>query len=178
MDAILKVKMLEVSKIKEAIIVAAFTLAAVYTPVMIHFFGGVNAGQKFLPMPFFVLLAGILLGWRAGLVTAIAAPLISFLLSGMPAINILPFIILQLAVLGLVSGILRKKMDVFFSLCGAIFAGWLAIGISLFLFSRIDALNYVITGLKNGLIGIVLALVLISTAVIIINKYLSREKGI
>ncbi len=178
MSAILKAKRLNVSIAKETFYVGVFTGLAIYTPYVVHFFGGVDAGQKFLPMPFFVLLAGILLGWRAGLATAIAAPLISFSLSGMPAMKILPYLMFQLAVFGLVSGIIRKKMDVFFSLLVAMISGWIAIGVSLALFSKMNALNYVFTGIKNGLPGIAISLIIIPFAAYLINKYFSDEKGV
>ena len=178
MNTLLKVKIFNVSIIQETLYVGVFTTLAIYTPYIVHFFGGTNAGQKFLPLPFFVLLAGILLGWRAGLTTAIAAPLISYLISGMPMINILPFIMLQSAVLGAISGILRRKENVVISLTAAIALGWMTIGIALFIFSKINALNYVVSGIKNGLPGIVLELVLIPIIIVVINKYLSREERI
>lgn len=178
MNAILKIRSLEISKAKEALFVIAFTALAVYAPYIVHFFGGANAGQRFLPMPFFVLLAGIFLGWRAGLATAIAAPLISFSISGMPAMQILPFIVLQMAVIGIVSGILRNGKNIIVSMAASMASGWLVIGIALFLFSKMSAKNYVISGIRNGFPGILLELILIPLIVIVINRYLSREEKI
>lgn len=178
MKNITKISTLDFSITKEAFLVVAFTFLAVYTPYVVHFFGGASAGQKFLPMPFFVLLAGILLGWRAGLATAIAAPLISFLISRMPVIQILPFIMVQMAVLGIISGVLRNSKNIIISLASAIALGWMTIGVALFIFSNINALNYIISGIKNGLPGIVLELVLIPMIVIVINKCLSCEEKI
>lgn len=178
MNSILKVKILEISKTKEIFFVAVFTLFAVYTPAIIHFFGGSSAGQKFLPMPFFVLLAGIILGWRAGLATAVAAPIVSFLISGMPAMEILPFIMFQLAVLGIISGMLRNKKNIFIVLAGSMAFSWVTIGIALFIFSKINTMNYVFSGIKSGLFGIILELALIPIILVIINKYLFREKEI
>lgn len=95
---------------KELLYVGAFSVLAIYTPYVVHFLGGANAGKIWLPMPFFVLLAGIALGWRAGMATAIVSPLVSYLISGMPVLSILPFITIQLAVLGTVAGFLGKNI--------------------------------------------------------------------
>ena len=177
MNTFLKVKVLEFSKAKEGLYVVVFAGLAIYIPYVVHFFGGVGVGQKLLPMPFFVLLAGIMLGWRAGIATAIAAPLMSFSFSGMPAITILPFIIFQLTILGAISGILRHK-NIIISLTAAIVASWITLGIMLSLFSKINVLNYVTNGIKNGAPGIILQLILIPIILFVINKYFNREKEI
>jgi len=120
-------------------------------------------------MPFFVILAGLLLGWRAGLATALMSPIVSYLLSGMPMVDILPFIILQLAAYGAVAGTMREKHNAIISVGAAIFAGWAAIGTSMFLFSKINALSYVIQGIKTGLPGIAIQLIAIPAIIFLIQ---------
>jgi len=86
------------------------------------------AGPTLLPLFFFVLLAGILFGWRAGILIGLLTPLFSYALSGMPLPQILPRIIIEASVYGLAAGILHGRFSfaVFPSLVAAIIAGRLA----------------------------------------------------
>ena len=52
------VQVLKITRTKEIIFSAVFTALAIYAPMVVHHFAGVDGGRKFLPMPFFVLLAG------------------------------------------------------------------------------------------------------------------------
>ena len=54
-------------------------------------------GPMFLPMFFFVLLAGVLFGWRAGVLVGLLTPLVSYGISGMPLPQVLPRIITEAA---------------------------------------------------------------------------------
>jgi hypothetical protein len=80
-------------------------------------------------MHIFVFVAGLLFVWRTGLVVGLLTPLTSYAASGMPALQILPQIVVELSVYGLVAGILREKFDllVIWSLLGAMVAGCLAL---------------------------------------------------
>ncbi len=62
-----------------------------------------------LPMHWPVLLAGLCYGWRSGLVVGASAPLVSYLLSGMPPPPMLPPMVAELAVYGGVAGLLREQ---------------------------------------------------------------------
>ena len=81
------------------------------------------------PMHFFVLMAGLLFGWRAGLIVGLSTPIISFAISGMPAVVLLPQIIAEVSVYGLVAGILREKFNLqaIWSLIGAMIGGRLTL---------------------------------------------------
>lgn len=80
-------------------------------------------------MHIFVLLAGLLFGWRAGLVVGLFTPLASYGVSGMPALAILPQIVVELSFYGLAAGILRQKFNLraIWSLIGAMMVGRLAL---------------------------------------------------
>lgn len=67
------------------------------------------AGPTFLPMHVFVLLGGLLFGWRAGLVIGLFTPISSYGISGMPPLPILPQVVIELAAYGLAAGILHEK---------------------------------------------------------------------
>ena len=81
---------LEFKDVRLYIFSAAFISLDVLVPWLTHHFGGVQAGSIFLPMFFFILLAGLLGGWRAGLLVGLFTPLASFGVCGMPLLPVLP----------------------------------------------------------------------------------------
>ncbi len=103
----------------KAITAALAVVTAVALPQLFHAAGvisgaGAALGSAFLPMHLPVLLAGLLGGPIVGIVAGAASPLISFLISGMPAAGMLPFITLELAAYGVAGGFLSKtKLPVF-----------------------------------------------------------------
>lgn len=169
-------QVLKISKTKEAIFSVVFTALAIYTPTLIHYFAGVDGGRTYLPMPFFVLLAGILLGWRAGLATAVMSPIVSYLISGMPMTNILPYVTVQVVALGAVSGFLREKYNAFLAVAASIAASWLAIGIALALFSKMSAVGYAATGLKAGLPGTLIQLLAVPAILFLLKHNFQDEE--
>jgi niacin transporter len=169
-------QVLKLTQIKELIFTVTFVVLAVLTPMVFHFFSGVSAGRTFLPMHFFVLVAGLLLGWRAGLIVGAFSPSISFLISGMPAINILPFIIVELSAYGLATGLLRQKYNLWISLLGAIILGRVAVLAAIFLFSDMNAVNYIFQAISNGWQGIILQLIFAPVIVNIIDSSLFQRE--
>ena len=118
---------LKYNDIRSYIFTGVFALLSIAMPWVFHQFH--LAGPTFLPMHIFVLVAGLLFGWRAGLIIGFLTPLSSYMVSGMPALVILPQIVIELSVYGLVAGILREKFNLrlVWSLLGAMVAGRLAL---------------------------------------------------
>jgi niacin transporter len=170
------IQVLKLTKAKELFFTTAFVALAVLAPMGFHFFGGVGAGRIFLPMHFFVLTAGLILGWRAGLATGAFSVLISYLISSMPAINVLPFIAIELSVYGLVAGLLKDKFNVWISLFGALAFGRLAVLMTVFLFSNMNALNFVFAAARDGWQGIALQVIFIPVVVEIISSSLFQRE--
>lgn len=81
--------------------------------------------RVFLPMHWPVILAGLVYGWRSGLLVGAAAPLVSFAVSGMPPVFILPAMTAELAMYGLAAGLLRErfKLNAFLATAAALIAG-------------------------------------------------------
>lgn len=121
------ITILKYTDIRSYVFTVVFVALSVATPWVFHQFH--LAGPTFLPMHIFVLIAGLLFGWRAGLVVGLFTPLISYLVSGMPVARILPQIVIELCAYGLVAGILREKFNLraVWSLLGAMIAGRLAL---------------------------------------------------
>ncbi len=151
----------------KSIIAVIAVASAVILPQIFHAVGtisgtGAAMGAAFLPMHIPVLLAGFLGGPIAGLVSGILSPIISFGISGMPTSAMLPYMIIELAVYGLVSGILSKsKINTFFKLVITQVAGRLvragAVLIAIYAFGNtqltIASISAFVTA---GLFGIIL----------------------
>jgi niacin transporter len=75
-------------------------------PQVFHLTGGPASGATFLPMHIPVLIAGLLLGPVYGLILGGVTPVCSFLITAMPVAARLPFMIVELAIYGWVSGLL------------------------------------------------------------------------
>jgi len=118
---------LKYKDVRSYLFTAAFVMLAVFVPWVFHQFH--LAGATFLPMHIFVLIAGLLFGWRAGLLVGLFTPLVSYFISGLPALNILPQVIIEVSAYGFIAGILREKYSLrtVWSLLGAIVGGRLAL---------------------------------------------------
>jgi niacin transporter len=115
-------KVLSFSEAKYYIFSLTFVGLAVFTPWLCHQLN--LAGAKFLPMHFFVMFAGFLFGWRTGLLVGVLSPLMSYSITHMPPMAILPEVILELGVYGLAIGLLReKKLNIWAALFGAMILG-------------------------------------------------------
>ena len=118
---------LKYADIRSYVLTFVFVLLAVWTPWLFHQFH--LAGPTFLPMHIFVLIAGLIFGWRAGLIIGLFTPLASYAVSGIPALPILPQIVVELSAYGLVAGMLRERFNLrmIWSLLGAMIVGRLAL---------------------------------------------------
>lgn len=116
-SAILKNKSTAVRLTVKGVIAVLLVAMATALPQIAHFFGGSAAGSAYLPMYAPALLAGCLLGWQWGLGVGALSPLVSFGFtslvfgSAMPAAARLPYMVAELAVFGLVSGLFSKKIE-------------------------------------------------------------------
>ncbi len=165
-------------KIKKRLSLKAQTLAtllaiiaAIVIPQMCHVAGraagvGNAIGELLLPMHLPILLVGILAGPYAGAISGTLAPMISFAITGMPSSAILPFMVIELCVYGLVCGLLRNnKMPVLAKVLIAQISGRAARAITVLItfygFSGAIAPISIWNGLKAGIVGIVIQLALI-----------------
>ena len=82
--------------------------ANVVVPQLCHLVPG--GGAVLLPIYFFTLVAAVKYGWRAGLLTAVASPLVNALLFAMPAVAVLPAILVKSVVLALVAGYVAQRL--------------------------------------------------------------------
>jgi len=137
-------------------------------PLVFHSLFGAAGGQMFLPMHYAVLLGGLLLGPVAGAFLGIATPLLSTLVTGMPPVAILPPMVVELAIYGLIAGFAHHhwKLALFWSLLLAMAAGRIALGLAVAVLGssiglKAEPVAYVITSIVAGLPGIAVQIVVI-----------------
>ena len=180
-------KVLTFTDLRSYVFTAAFVLLDVAIPWVCHQFH--LAGPTFLPMHIFVLLAGLLFGWRAGLAVGLFTPLISYALTGMPVLAVLPQIVIELVFYGLVAGLLRERLNLraIWSLAGAMVAGRLALILVVSILSLFGAIHSPLGAeagpfavawsvVKQGWPGILIQLMLIPFIVILLEKLLAHRK--
>lgn len=155
---------------------------SVVLPQLLHFTGNAVAGRIFLPMHIPVILGGFILGPVFGLILGIIAPLISFLLTHMPIAPMLPFMIIELAVYGMVSGLMfhtlrfcDKKWGIYISLITAMVAGRAVYALSLLVAGRLFGIKdaapaEAVTATVTGLLGIAIQIVLIPAIIYALKK--------
>jgi len=178
---------LKYTDIRSYVFTFVFVLLDVLVPWVCHQFH--LAGPTFLPMHIFVLLAGLLFGWRAGLIVGFLTPLTSYAVSGMPVLRILPQIVVELSTYGLVAGIIREKFNLrpIWSLLGAMISGRLALGlaaVSIYLIAgevysplglAANPLIVVWAVINQGWPGIVIQLALIPIVVWLVGKFAAKN---
>lgn len=97
-----KLYSLEYNDMRTYLVAALFVLGNIAMPQLFHLIP--QGGVRWLPIYFFTLIAAYKYGWRAGLLTAIASPIVNSALFGMPAIASLPAILLKSGLLAAAAG--------------------------------------------------------------------------
>ena len=89
------------------IFAALFIVGNVALPQLCHLVPG--GGLTWLPIYFFTLVGAYKYGWRVGLLTAMASPLVNHLLFGMPAANVLLPIMIKSTLLALAASYVATR---------------------------------------------------------------------
>lgn len=168
-------------RVKKLVYSGLLIAVGVLLPQVFHLIGGSATGMMFLPMHLPVLIGGLLLGPLPGLAIGVITPLVSFCISGMPAMPNLVFMLFELAAYGCFSGLFyRRKLPVYISLILAMligravnalclaFAGWV-------LQLPVQGPAYVLTAALTGLPGIILQLLLVPLLVIQLKKVVKLD---
>ena len=172
--------------------VAVLIALDVWFPLLLHQFN--IAGAIFLPMQFLVLLGGLALGWRAGLLIGLLTPLLSHVTSGMPLLVLLPQITIENSVYGFTAGVLRERfnLSVFKSLLCSMLIGRIALLLAVtFIYWNNDipipmvaswlrpasntSLAYLWAVIIQGLPGIVIQLMLLPLLTGVADRWLQKR---
>lgn len=152
---------------------------SVLLPQLFHLIGGQSAGRVFLPMHLGIFLIGFIVGGWHGIIAGLTVPVISFLISGMPAPPTLFFMMFELAVYGAVSGFMRfgqeTKWLIYPKLLICMVAGRIANGLAMYiavlLFNLdITPITSVLASLVTGLPGIALQIGLIPPIYLLLKR--------
>ena len=117
-----------------------------------------QGGITWLPIYFFTLVGSYKYGWKVGLLTALASPLINSLLFGMPATAMLPIILTKSTLLALAAGHMaqRSRKVTLLTLLGVILTYQLLGTLGEWALTR--SLHTALQDLRIGLPGIALQL--------------------
>ena len=88
-------------------VASLFVAGNVVLPQLCHLIP--QGGVMWLPIYFFTLIGAYKYGWRVGVLTAVLSPLVNSALFGMPAVAVLPAILLKSCVLAIVAGFVAAK---------------------------------------------------------------------
>lgn len=151
-------------------------------PQIFHMIGMQQAGSIFLPMHLPVFIGGLLLGPIYGLFLGIFAPILSFIMIGMPGSQRVFYMMSELAAYGFFSGLLfhfikfqNKTVGLYVSLIGAMIAGRLVYGcvlsIATYLFNiPVGGFQAMLFSITTGIPGIIIQLLLIPIVVRLVEK--------
>ncbi|MCL2372673.1 MAG: ECF transporter S component [Defluviitaleaceae bacterium] len=123
------------SNLRKLVVTAMLIALCVVLPMAFHAIP--RAGSIILPMHIPVLLAGLICGWKFGLIAGVAGPFLSSVLTGMPPMGVANLMMIELGVYGLVAGLLAHwvhtkiaSLDLYISLIGAMLVGRVVAGIA------------------------------------------------
>ena len=179
---------LKYTDIRSYALIALFVLLNVAVPWVFHQFH--LAGATYLPMHIFVLISGLAFGWQAGLIVGLLTPLASYAVSGMPVLQILPQLVVELSFYGLLAGTLREKLNlrVVWALVGAMIGGRLSLllaALVIYLVSgeiygplglEINPFFSVWSAIKQGWPGIVIQLVMIPVIIWMTGRFTVKKR--
>lgn len=161
---------MKLSQVRSVVFTAVCAALCIVVPMAFHSIP--NAGVVFLPMHIPVLLCGLACGWPYGLLCGIVGPLLSSLTTGMPPAAMLPSMMVECAVYGLVTGLGMKLVhtrsttaDLYISMVSAMILGRVVSGLAkAWIFSPgVSPFAWVTTSLVSGIPGILIQLVLMPT---------------
>ncbi len=98
---------LSYSEAKTYLLATLFIIGNIAVPQLCHLAS--LGGPRWLPIYFFTLIAAYKYGWRAGLLTALASPVINCAIFGMPAAATLPSILVKSAALAFIASAVARK---------------------------------------------------------------------
>ena len=107
MEREIKIYNYGLNELKTYLFVFLFVIGNILLPQLCHLIP--NGGRIFLPIYFFTLIASYKYGVKVGLMTAVLSPVINSVLFGMPALAVLPAILIKSVVLALAASLVANK---------------------------------------------------------------------
>lgn len=153
------------SSVKAKYIVGTILLSGIgiTLPRIFHVLAGSSAGATFLPMHIAVLIAALTFGITSSSIVAGSSVIFSYLLTGMPSLERLPYMLIELLIYAILLRVCNTRFNSYLSLIIAIilgrvlYAGILALSINVLGLSTYGI--SVIESIKIGLPGIIIQLI-------------------
>lgn len=143
-------------------------------PRIFHILAGSNAGATFLPMHIAVLIAALVFGLLSASTVAGISIVFNYLLTGMPSLARLPYMLIELVIYAVLLNGFHKKYNTYISLVATIVLGRILYSGVLFMATDILGLpTYgisVIQSIRAGLPGIAIQLVCVPAIATAIKK--------
>ena len=168
------IEILSNRKAKYIVGTVLFSGIGVALPRIFHVLAGSSAGATFLPMHIAVLIASLVFGAISGSVVAGSSVVFSYLLTGMPSLARLPYMLIELVIYAVLLSGLNKKFNSYVSLIATIILG--RVLYSAVLFVAINGLGLptygisVMQSIQTGLPGIAMQLICVPVMAKVIKK--------
>lgn len=136
---------------------ALFAAGNIILPQMFHLVH--QGGMVWLPIYFFTLVGAYKYGWRVGLLTAVASPLVNSALFGMPGVAMLPVVLVKSVLLAVFAGLAAARLGrASLALLALVVAGYQAVG-TLGEWAILGSLTAALHDLRLGIPGMLLQVV-------------------
>ncbi len=132
-------------------------------PRIFHVLAGSTAGSTYLPMHIAVLIAALTFGVISGSVVAGVSIVFSYLLTGMPTLARLPYMLIELLIYAVLLGLFNKKFNSYVSLILSLIVGRVLYAGILFVAGNIFGLSLegvsgVLEAVRAGIPGLLIQL--------------------
>jgi len=107
METTIKLYSLKATELKSYAFATVFVAGNIALPQVSHLLP--LGGQMLLPIYFFTLIAAYKYGFITGLLTAVASPLINHFLFGMPAVEMLPILLIKSSLLAVAAAYMAQR---------------------------------------------------------------------
>ena len=107
MEATVRLYTFNYDEVKTYLWASVFVACNLVLPQVFHLFP--QGGIIFSPLSLVILAGAYKFGWKTGLLAAFLSPLVNHLVTGLPAMEVLPVMTMKLAVLALVAGLAAQR---------------------------------------------------------------------
>ena len=157
MQTVLNLQSLPFRSYRTYVAATLFVIGNLLLPQLFH--AVPRGGMIWLPIYFFTLVGAYRFGWRVGLLTALASPMLSSLIFGMPAVAALPAITLKSALLAVIAGYAAHRFNrITIGLLLAVVLGYQTLG-TLGEWAIVGDLKLALHDFRNGIPCMILQLV-------------------
>ena len=103
METNIRLYTLNYTEVRTYLFAALFVTCNIALPQLFHLIP--QGGIIFAPLSFVILAGAYKLGWKTGLLAALASPLVNHLLFGLPAWSVMHVMVIRLATLAIIAGV-------------------------------------------------------------------------